>query len=211
LLPISGRLYFRESQPPPTGEPFQTKGQLLVAQCRHQATVQSEPHLGVFDGGFALRSVVRPLVLPDQPTQPRIDLITRLRHSARLCAFPPLTGLQVVELFCARFRQEDSFHELKQRLGWEECRAWTKNPIVRTTQVLFVTPPLLRMWQWRLEAVAGDGWCLHPPWNPSKTRPSVLDVDRLLQQHRQEIQQSLTSWLEKDRKSEPATAERTVM
>ena len=36
-----------------------------------------------------------------------------------------LTGLQAVELFCARFRQEDGFRDLKQRLGWEECRAWT--------------------------------------------------------------------------------------
>ena len=36
-----------------------------------------------------------------------------------------LTGLQMVELFAARFRQEDGFRDLKQRLGWEECRAWT--------------------------------------------------------------------------------------
>jgi limonene-1,2-epoxide hydrolase len=50
-----------------------------------------------------------------------------------------LSGLPVVELFCARFRQEDGFRALKQRLGWEECRAWTKNPIERTTQALFVT------------------------------------------------------------------------
>jgi hypothetical protein len=28
-----------------------------------------------------------------------------------------LTGLQVVELFCARYRQEDGFRDLKQRLG----------------------------------------------------------------------------------------------
>src|SRR5262249_49355241 len=34
-----------------------------------------------------------------------------------------LTGLQMVELFAARFRQEDGFRDLKQRLGWEECRA----------------------------------------------------------------------------------------
>jgi hypothetical protein len=31
-----------------------------------------------------------------------------------------LTGLQMVELFTARFRQEDGFRDLKQRLGWEE-------------------------------------------------------------------------------------------
>ena len=39
-----------------------------------------------------------------------------------------LTGLQMVELFAARFRQEDGFRDLKQRLGWEECRAWTAKP-----------------------------------------------------------------------------------
>ena len=44
-----------------------------------------------------------------------------------------LTGLQMVELFAARFRQEDAFRDLKQRLGWEECRAWTRNPIERTS------------------------------------------------------------------------------
>ena len=45
-----------------------------------------------------------------------------------------LTGLQMVELFAARFRQEDGFRDLKQRLGWEECRAWTAKPIQRTSQ-----------------------------------------------------------------------------
>ena len=38
-----------------------------------------------------------------------------------------LSGLQMVELFAARFRQEDGFRDLKQRLGWEECRAWAKH------------------------------------------------------------------------------------
>jgi hypothetical protein len=37
-----------------------------------------------------------------------------------------LTGLELVALFAARFRREDGFRDLKQRLGWEECLAWTK-------------------------------------------------------------------------------------
>jgi hypothetical protein len=296
FLPVGGRLYFRHSQLPATGEPFRTKCALLVELLRHQARVGSGPQLGVFDGGFALRSVVRPLVLPDRPDQTRIDFVTRLRHDGRLCALPPrtrrpgqrgpmpkwgrplppprqggrwpgawqqgkvfvygrlrqvrwkevvclwrvlgsevpvkavvaevegyrkrftlvtsavaLTGLQVVELFCARFRQEDGFRDLKQRLGWEECRAWTKNPIVRTTQTLFVTLTLLRLFQWRLQEVAGDSWWLHPPWNPGKTRPSVLDVERLLRRHREGIQQGLASWLEKEAKAAPAVAETVTM
>ena len=46
------------------------------------------PHLGVFDGGYALKNVVRPLVMPEEGL-PRIEFLTRLRHDARLYALPP--------------------------------------------------------------------------------------------------------------------------
>jgi len=112
-----------------------------------------------------------------------------------------LSGLQVVELFCARFRQEDGFRDLKQRLGWEECRAWTKNPIVRTTLTLFATLTALRLLQFRLQEEEGEDWWLHPPWNERKRRASVLDVERLLWQHRGEMQQHLAAWLEVGKKT----------
>jgi hypothetical protein len=296
FLPVGGRLYFRQSQLPATEDRFRTKCELLVDLLQHQAAGRSEPDLAVFDGGFALRSVVRPLVLPDPATQPRIEFITRLRHDARLHALPPqerrqgqrgptpkwgrrlapprqggrwpgswqtgeafvygrrrqvrykevvclwrvlgwevpvkavvaevegygkrftlvtsavaLTGLQVVELFCARFRQEDGFRDLKQRLGWEECRAWTKNPIVRTTQAIFLTMTLLRLLQFRLEEYAGDQWWLHPPWNRRKTRPSVLDLERFLRQHRAAIQQGLADWLAESRNTGEPTAAKVAM
>jgi hypothetical protein len=219
FLPVAGRLYFRQGQLPDTGEAFRTKPELLVDLARRQAAALPGPHLAVFEGGFALRSAVRPLVRPGEPGRPRVDVLTRLRHDTRLCALPPaqrrpgqrgptpkwgrrlppprqggrwpgawqegevflygrrrkarwkevvclwpvlghevpvkavvarvegfrkrftlltsalgLNGLQVVELFCARYRQEDAFRDLKQRLGWEECRAWTQNPIERTTR-----------------------------------------------------------------------------
>jgi hypothetical protein len=294
FLPMAGRLYFRKTQLPP-GATFHTKCELLVESLREQGKVQDGPHLAVFDGGFALASVVRPLTHPDAG-QRRIEFLTRLRSDARLCALPPtqrrphqrgpmpkwgpplppprhggrwpgqwqqgevflygrrrtvrwkevvglwrvlgsdvrvkavvaevegytkrftlvtsaldLTGLQMVELFCARFRQEDGFRDLKQRLGWEECRAWTKNPIERTTQALFVTLSVMRLLQVRLEDEVGDEWWLHPPWNPHKTRPSVLDVERLLRQHRGAIQQCLSDWLEKEGKADDAGTETVAM
>ena len=107
-----------------------------------------------------------------------------------------LSGLQLVELFCARFRQEDGFRDLKQRLGWEECRAWTRNPIERTTQTMFATMTGLRLLQMELQEEEGDSWWLHPPWNPGKTRPSVLDAERLLRRHREGIQKCLADWLD---------------
>jgi DDE superfamily endonuclease len=107
-----------------------------------------------------------------------------------------LTGLQVVELFCGRFRQEDGFRDLKQRLGWEECRAWTKKPVLRTSWAQMVALSVLRLLQFRLEQSGLADWWLRPPWNKRKTRPSILDVERLLRSRRAELAALLRSWLE---------------
>jgi hypothetical protein len=294
FLPITGRLYFRKSQLPagPAGiVAFRTKCELAMDLFREQARIApGYKHLGVVDGGFALRSVVRPLVLPEDGS-PRIDVLTRLRRDARLFALPPaerpagsrgpkpkwgrrleppcrggrwkvewrtgsafvygrerkvrwkeivclwgvlgweapvkaivaevegyqkrftlvtsaveLTGLQMVELFAARFRQEDGFRDLKQRLGWEECRAWTKNPIERTSQAQWVTMSLLRLLQFRLEAAGEDDWWFRPPWHKDKDRPSVLDAERLMRRHRAEIQRLLSEWLGEQGETEGAVA-----
>jgi hypothetical protein len=276
FLPHTGRLYCRKSQLP-AGETFRTKCDLVVDLLRREAAAVPGKHLGVFDGAFAVRSVVRPLVSP-AAGQPRVDFLTRLRGDARLHALPAarrprgrrgpapkwgrrlqpprrggywpgdwqqgeafvygrrrtvrskevvclwrvtgagvpvkvvlaevegyrkrftlvssatgLSGLQLVELFCARFRQEDGFRDLKQRLGWEECRAWTKQPILRTTQAQLLVMSLLRLLQFRLEAAEGDGWWFHPPWDKAKARPSVLDMERLLRRHRGQIQRLLAA------------------
>src|SRR5438067_6690140 len=279
FLPHTGRLDFRRSQLP-VGEAFRTKCELLVDLLRREAAhVPGGEHLGVFDGAFAVASVVRPLVRPQEPQHQRVEFLTRLRGDARLHALPvepprgkrgpkpkwgkrlppprqggrwpgpwqegqawiygkwravrwkevvclwrvagpqvkvkavvaevqgyskrftlvssarDLTGLQLLEIFCARFRQEDGFRDLKQRLGWEECRAWTKSPIIRTTQMQLLAVLLLRLLQFRLEEAAGDSWWFHPPWNKRKTRPSVLDLERLLWQHRGEMQALLAESL----------------
>lgn len=290
-LPVSGRLYFRKSQLPtrsgPVGpkEAFRTKCELAVELIRGRARLLKGPHLGVFDGGYALRNVVRPLVMPEDGST-RVEILTRLRHDARLYRLPPtvrpkgkrgpmpkwgrklapprqggrwpgewhkgeafiygrmrkvrwkevvclwrvlghdvtvkavaaevegykkrftvvtsavgLSGLQMVELFAARFRQEDGFRDLKQRLGWEECRAWTRKPIERTTQVQWVTMSLLRLLQFRLDAEGSPDWWSPPPWDKKKDRPSVLDVERLLRRHRAEIQRSLSGWLGDEEKA----------
>jgi DDE superfamily endonuclease len=285
FLPTSGRLYFRKSQLPPRPrqpgctEPFQTKCELAVELFREHARIAKGRHLAVFDGGYALGSVVRPLIQPEGGS-PRIEFLTRLRHDARLYAlptkerpegkrgrmpqwgkrlFPPrqggrwtgpwqvghtfiyghvrkvrwkevvclwhvagpgvlvkalvayvegykrrftlissaleLSGLEIVELFAARFRQEDGFRDLKQRLGWEECRAWTKNPIERTSQAQWVTLSLLRLAQFRLHEAGRVDWWFRPPWNKDKDRPSVLDVERLFRRHGGEIRRLLSQWL----------------
>jgi hypothetical protein len=61
--------------------------------------------------------------------------------------------------------------------------------------MLLVTMTAFRLLQMELQERRGDDWWLRPPWNPGKTRPSVLDVERLLWQHRAGIQAALAAWL----------------
>jgi hypothetical protein len=289
FVPVASRLYFRASQLP-AGETFRTKCQLLVELARQQAGALPGRHLAVFDGAFAVASVVRELICP-QGGAPAIDFVTRLRADACLFHLPQprpegkpgrerlwgarlapprqggrwpgawqegeifaygrrrkvrykevvclwkvlgwerpvkavvaevegytkrftlvssalrLSGLQIIELFCARYRQEDGFRDLKQRFGWEECRAWTKLPILRTTQALFLVFCLLRLLQWRLEKRGEVGWWLRPPWNKYKARPSVLDLERLLRRHAAGIRACLSEWLGREGISEEGEVE----
>ena len=86
FLPHTGRLYFRRSQLP-AGQTFRTKCALLVELLRNEAHHVAGRHLGVFDGAFAVRSVVRPLTQPEAG-QPGVEFLTRLRGDARLHARP---------------------------------------------------------------------------------------------------------------------------
>ena len=61
--------------------------------------------------------------------------------------------------------------------------------------VQWVTMSLLRLLQFRLEAAGEEDWWFRPPWNKDKDRPSVLDAERLMRRHREEIQRLLSEWL----------------
>jgi hypothetical protein len=114
-----------------------------------------------------------------------------------------LSAAQVLEAYAARFRQEDAIRDHKQRLGMEEVRAWTKAPVLRTFQVQLLSMTLLRLMQWELDKCWGNGWCSPPPWNPHKTRVSILDLRRLLWKHREEYSQFLQE-MDEVKKPKPA-------
>lgn len=103
-----------------------------------------------------------------------------------------LSAAAVLASFCARFRQEDGFRDHKGRLGMEECRAWTKEPVLRTFQVQLVAQTLLRLMERRLDAQLGRGsWWQRPAWNGHKRHPSLLDLRRLFWRHRGRFSQLL--------------------
>jgi hypothetical protein len=70
----------------------------------------------------------------------------------------------------------------------EECRAWTKEPILRTFQVQLIALTLLRVLQARMDQAWGEGsWWLKPAWNRRKRHASMVDLRRLFWRHREEF------------------------
>ena len=56
------------------------------------------------------------------------------------------------------------------------------------------------------EASGKVGWWLRPPWNKKKDRPSVLDAERLMRRHREQIQRLLSKWARDEGKTEEDAA-----
>jgi hypothetical protein len=291
-LPHAARLYCRQSQLP-AGEIFRTKTALAVELLRQADAESPAPTLAVFDGAYAVETVVKPCLAPEGGRR-RIELVTRLRADARLYhpvvvkpqakGRPPkwgprlaapqhhlywpvgwqasrgwvygrrrrfqykqlrcrwavsgpaipvhvfvvvmegykepwflvttaldLTAAQVVEVFTARFRQEDAFRDHKQRLGMEECRAWTKEPLLRTFQVQLVALTLLRLLQARLNQAWGPGtWWPKPEWNRHKRHGSILDLRRLFWRHRTEFSQLLVDLENLEKLPQPLALQRDL-
>ena len=112
---------------------------------------------------------------------------------ATITSAADLSPAQALSANGARFRQEDGFRDHKQRLGMEECRAWTKEPILRTFQVQMVAQTLLRLLQFRLDATCSDAWRPAPEWNLRKRHASILDLRRLFWKHRARFTQVLAA------------------
>ena len=110
------------------------------------------------------------------------------------------SAAQVVEAVAARFRQEDGCRDHTQRLGMDQCRAWTKEPVLRTFQVQMVALPLLRLLQCRLDQTWGTGrWWLTPAWHAQKRHASIRDLCRLFWRHRAAFSQCLVALEEREK------------
>jgi hypothetical protein len=93
-VPHAARLYFRQ-HPRPTGETSRTQTALAAARLRQADAESVRPMLAVFEGAYAVDTVVRPCV-ESGPGQRRLAIVTRRRADARLYppvrSRPPATG-----------------------------------------------------------------------------------------------------------------------
>jgi len=264
FLPTCARLYMRESQMP-EGETFRKKPEMAVELLRLCATESDGPDLAVFDGAYAVRNVVRPLLNP-LTGEPRVDFLTRLRIDSKLHQEPPprrcgqngrprkwgkrlaapaeaenwpgkwqkttaviygkkrqvwykkvccqwapagdkarvnafafkiqgyknpwylvcsdlgLCPNDVVEIYAARFCQEDAHRDLKQICGFGTGQGRLKNVVIRTMQLRLIEMTLLRILSTQLGQIQEERWWPKPPWYRQKKRGSLRDVKHLLKE-----------------------------
>lgn len=91
-LPTASRLYLRKAQLP-AGEVFRTKNELAVEMLGQLDQASEAPVLGIFDGGYARATVVRPCLGAAAKAaggDRRIEILTRPRCDARL--YKPLAA-----------------------------------------------------------------------------------------------------------------------
>jgi hypothetical protein len=94
----------------------------------------------------------------------------------------------------ARCRPAAAIRAPNQRLGMEECRAWTKEPMLRPLQVPLIALSLLRLLQAQADQAWGAGsWGRTSAGTPRTRQASILDLRRRCWRDRTECSQCLVA------------------
>jgi hypothetical protein len=99
-----------------------------------------------------------------------------------------LTASEVLEIYAARFAQEDAHRELKQQLGLGTEQGRRKNVVLRSFQLRVAELTLLQLARQKMNQTDGKWWP-RPPWYAQKKRGSVRDVRRVICRAREHFSQ----------------------
>jgi len=99
-----------------------------------------------------------------------------------------VSDAEIVQRYYDRWGVEEGILEAKQQMGFESTRGWCSRTVNRQAPLAMVLVTLVKAWY---AHCAVEDRSLRPegtPWQPSKTRPSFLDMlsalRRVLWQHR---------------------------
>jgi len=99
-----------------------------------------------------------------------------------ICSDLELGAEDVIEIYAARFRQEDAHRDLKQIFGFGQGQGRLKNVVIRTMQLRLIEMTLLRILAIQLDTNQEERWWPKPPWYRQKKRGSLKDIKSLLKE-----------------------------
>jgi hypothetical protein len=104
------------------------------------------------------------------------------------CTDATVPDEQVVQRYYDRWGVEECILEAKQQMGFETTRGWCSKTVHQQAPLAMVLVTLVKAWYARAAAEEPSLLPDAVPWNPSKTRPSFLDMlsalRRVLWRHR---------------------------
>lgn len=116
------------------------------------------------------------------------DPAGREKDDYLFCTDANVSDAEIVQRYHDRWGVEEGIQEAKQQMGFESTRGWCSRTVHRQAPLAMVLVTLVKAWY---ASVSADEPLLRPermPWQPSKTRPSFLDMlsalRRVLWQHR---------------------------
>lgn len=117
-----------------------------------------------------------------------------------------LSARQVLEIYAARFAQEDAHRQLKQQLGQGTEQGRRKNVVLRSFQLRLLALTLVHLMRKKLNESEGQWWP-KPPWYRQKARGSIRDVLRMMRRARAEFSQ--LDWRDLTSQNSPPNTSRT--
>jgi hypothetical protein len=92
------------------------------------------------------------------------------------CTDAAVPDEQIVQRFYDRWGVEECILEAKQQMGFETTRGWCSKTVNRQAPLAMVLVTLVKAWYARCAPEEPSLLPDSTPWNPSKTRPSFLDM-----------------------------------
>ncbi|MCX6027232.1 MAG: transposase [Chloroflexi bacterium] len=93
-----------------------------------------------------------------------------------LCTDASVPDHQIVQRFYDRWAVEEAILEAKQQMGFESTRGWCSKTVNRQAPLAMVLLTLVKAWYARCAIEEPSLLPERTPWNPTKTRPSFLDM-----------------------------------
>ena len=167
-----------------------TKGWKMITVCQQGREVQREI-LGITCLWYHVcRAVPIRLVLVRDPNG-------RQEDDFFFCTDAAVPDEQIVQRYYDRWGVEECILESKQQMGFETTRGWCSKTVNHQAPLAMVLVTLVKAWYARCALREPSLLPEGVPWNPSKTRPSFLDMlsalRRVLWRHRISLNSRFTA------------------
>jgi len=104
------------------------------------------------------------------------DPAGRQKDDFCFCTDAGVADQEIVQRFYDRWGVEEAILEAKQQMGFESTRGWCSKTVNRQAPLAMVLVTLVKAWYSRCAVEEPSLLPKATPWNPTKTRPSFLDM-----------------------------------